>query len=127
MEAYTLSALITIFTSIFTFYLAFNVGATRRKTKSSALDNKQDKQVIVSNRVHMNMIEASIVFIPLLWIATLYTSATIAGSIGAIWFASRVWYSAVYLKNPDARAIPFIIGVVCTAIVSLVAFYGILT
>jgi len=72
MEAYTLSALVTVFTSLLTFYLAYNVGDARRKTKCSVLNTKQSKEVVVANRVHMNNIEISVVFLPLLWVATIY-------------------------------------------------------
>jgi len=111
MEQYTLSALVTIFSALFTFYLAFNVGMTRTKHKERAYEKQKNEQVMIANRAHMNMVEVSVVFLPLLWVATVFSYSTIAGIVGAVWFMSRVWYSYAYLKDPKKREVPFIIGV----------------
>lgn len=125
METYTLSALVTVFSSLLTFYLAYKVWDTRRRTKSFVLDSKQDKEVVLASRVHMNMIEISSVFLPLLWIATVFSNSAVAGLLWVIWFLSRVWYSIVYLKNPDLRTLPFLIGVVCIVCTAILGLYGI--
>lgn len=125
MEQYTLSALVTVFTSLLTFYLAYNVGDARRKNKADVLSEKQSKEVVIANRAHMNTIEISVVYLPLLWVATVFWPTTIAGIIGSLWFVSRVWYAYTYLKDPSQRTLPFITGIICIALTALLALYGI--
>ena len=125
METYTLSALITIFSALFTFWLAYNVGMTRMKHKEPPYEVIKSKEVMIANRVHMNSVEASVVYLPLLWVATIFWPATIAGMVGTIWFLSRVCYVFGYLKDPKKRQIPFMIGFACIAITAILGLYGI--
>ncbi len=125
METYTLSALVTIFSSLFTMYLAYNVGMTRMAHKEPPHKAIKSKEVMIANRVHMNCIENSVVFLPLLWVATVFGSANIAGIIGAVWFVSRVFYAFGYLKDPKKRQIPFMVGLVCIVLTAILGLYGI--
>jgi len=125
MEAYTLSALVTIFSSVFTMYLAYNVGMTRMAHKEPPHKAIKSKEVMIANRVHMNCVENSVVFLPLLWIATIYWNAIVAGIIWAVWFTSRVFYVFGYLKDPKKRQIPFMIGLACIALTAVMGLYGI--
>lgn len=124
METYSISAFVTLCTCLFTFYLAFNVGSMRRKHKANVLKTTKDEEVLIANRVHMNTIENLVVYLPILWIATIYGPTKIAGIVGAVWFLSRILYAFMYFKNPNKREKPFIIGVLCLVITALLAFYG---
>lgn len=126
MEQYAISALVTVFSSLFTMYLAYNTGMTRMKHKELPYKAIKSKEVMIANRAHMNCVENSVVFLPLLWIATIFGSSSIIGIIGALWFASRVWYALGYLKDPKKRQIPFMIGLACIAITGILALYGII-
>jgi len=125
MEQYTLSALVTIFSSLFTMYLAYNVGMTRMAHKEPPHKEMKNKEVMIANRVHMNCVENSVVFLPLLWVATVFGSATIAGIIWAIWFTSRVFYAFGYLKDPKKRQIPFMVWLLCIVLAAILWLYGI--
>lgn len=81
MEAYTLSALVTVFSCLFTMYLAFNVGMTRMKHKAPPHQIKTPEPVHIALRVQMNMIENMVVFIPLLWVTTMMSYSMAAGII----------------------------------------------
>jgi len=126
MEPYAISALVTVFSSLFTFYLAFNTGMTRMKHKEPPYEAMKSKEVMIANRAHMNCVEASVVYLPLLWVATVFGPTVIASWIGVIWFVSRVWYALGYLKDPKRRQTPFMIGLACIAVTALLAMYGIL-
>jgi len=126
METYGITALITIATSLLIFYLAFNVWKERRKYKSSVLESTKKKEILIANRVHMNTIELSVVYVPLLWIATIYGSVMIASVLWVIWFVSRVWYAFAYLKEPKSRQIPFMIGIPCIFLTALLGACGII-
>lgn len=125
MEAYAISALVTIFSSLFTMYLAYNTGMTRMKHKAAPYKHSENKEVCIANRAHMNSVEASIVYLPLLWVATIFGSATIAGIVGSVWFVSRIWYALGYLKSPKNRQTPFMIGLACILVTAIIGLYGI--
>jgi len=127
MDTYAISALVTVFSSVFTMYLAYNTGMTRMKFKAQPFEETKSKEVIIANRVHMNCVEATVVFLPLLWMATIFgPSAMIAGIIGSIWFMSRVWYAFGYLRDPSKRTIPFMLGLLCIAVSALLSLYGLI-
>jgi len=126
MEAYAISGLVTIFSSLFTFYLAYNTGMTRIAHKSPPYEPTKSKEVMIANRAHMNCVELSVVYLPLLWVATIFgPSSLIAGIIGSVWFVSRVWYALGYLKDPKKRQTPFMIGLACIALTAILGLYGI--
>lgn len=126
MEPYAISALVTLCTSLLTFYLAFKTGMTRQAHKAPAHKTTDDHDVLIANRVHMNTVEMSVVYLPILWVATVFASANLAGILGVAWFISRVWYAVAYTKKPKKREMPFLIGVACIALTSLLALYGII-
>lgn len=126
MEPYTLSALATIFSSLLAFWLAYNTGMVRAKHKAPPYEHTENKDVWISCRAHMNTIEMMVVYLPLLWVATIFGPSTIAGIVGLVWFASRVWYAQGYLKNPKQRQAPFMIGLACIGITALLGFYGLI-
>ena len=126
MEQYTLSALVTVSTSLLIFFLAFKVWMTRQKHKSPAYKATDSKEVLIANRIHMNTLEISVVYLPILWVATVFSSANLAGLLGIVWFISRVWYAVAYSQKPKKREIPFILGVACIGLTSLLALYGII-
>ena len=125
MDPYAISALVTVFSSLFAFYLAYNVGMVRMKHKAAPYKHTENDEVWIVNRVHMNTIENMAVYLPLLWVATVFGSAETAGAVGAVWFVSRVWYAFGYLNDPKKRQTPFMLGLACIAVTAIIALYGI--
>jgi glutathione S-transferase len=115
---------ITVLSALFTFFLAFNVGAMRRKLKVSALEKTKEKELLIANRVHMNMLENMVVYMPLLWVAAIFGPIILVAIVGTVWFAARVMYSVMYIKNPSKREVPFMISVLCMAVTALLGIYG---
>lgn len=126
MDVYDIVLATTVFTSIFIFYLAFRVGQARRKHKVAPWEQTKEMEVLIANRVHMNTIENSIVFLPLLWVATWYGPEKAAALVGVVWFISRVSFAMAYTKDPSKRALPFQISAACIAVVFLLSLYGII-
>ena len=127
MEQYTISALVTVFSSLFTFYLAYNTGMTRMKHKEPPYETTKSKEVMIANRAHMNTIEMMVVYLPILWVATVFGPTAIVSWVGVIWFVSRVWYALGYLKDPKKRQTPFMIGMACIAVTAILGLYGVIT
>lgn len=63
-------------------------------------------------RVQMNTLEATLMFLPLLWLAATYGAPLWAGLAGLLWVAGRVWYALAYLRDPAKREGGFVVSAV---------------
>ena len=63
-------------------------------------------------RAQMNTLEATLMFLPSLWLAATYGAPLWAGAAGLVWVAGRVWYVAAYLRDPAKREGGFAVGAV---------------
>jgi uncharacterized MAPEG superfamily protein len=76
-------------------------------------------------RAHMNTLEQAVIFLPALWLATIYNNEGIAAYLGYAWVAGRVWYIVGYIKEADKRSIGFLISVICFFILLAMGLWGI--
>ena len=67
-------------------------------------------------RIQANTGEQMILFLPSLWLFSLYLSALWASVLGLVWILARAAYAIVYEANPDKRAIPFALAFAATVI-----------
>ena len=58
-------------------------------------------------RVQANTGEQMILFLPSLWLFSLYLSAFWASVLGLLWILGRAAYAVVYEADPQKRAAPF--------------------
>lgn len=103
-----LPALDTALTVILLLYTATKVGAARSQhgVKAPAISGHPDFER--AWRVQMNTLEASIMFLPSLWLATEYGGqAWLAGLVGLLWVLSRTWYAIAYQRDAAKRGAPF--------------------
>lgn len=63
-------------------------------------------------RVQMNTLEATLMFLPALWLAASYGAPLWAGIAGLVWVLGRVWYAVGYLRDPAKREGGFIVSAV---------------
>ena len=54
-------------------------------------------------RVQMNTLEATVAFLPCLWLAARYWDPAWAGALGLVWVAGRVWYAIGYMQAGGRR------------------------
>jgi len=73
-------------------------------------------------RVQMNTLEASVMFLPALWVAGSFGDARLAAAFGGVWLIGRVWYAASYLAAPEKRGAGF--GIAFLALVLLLVQGG---
>lgn len=113
MHLYT--ALITTLTVALMFAAMMAVGRARAKfgVKAPATIGHPDFERAF--RVQMNTLEQVAMFLPALWLASLYSNERIAVALGAVWLVGRVWYHVGYLKAAGKRGIGFMIGVIALA------------
>ena len=70
-------------------------------------------------RVQMNTLEASVMFLPALWVAGAFGNATWAASFGGVWLFGRVIYAVTYARDAKKRGAGFLIGFL--ALIALLA------
>ena len=77
---YTYAALITLACGVLLFVLAFRTGMARGRAGIKIVDTMKakDEAFLIANRTHMNTLESTAIFIPFLWIASMYGSENIA-------------------------------------------------
>jgi uncharacterized MAPEG superfamily protein len=63
-------------------------------------------------RVQMNTLEATLMFLPALWLAAGYGAPLWAGIAGLVWVLGRVWYAAAYLRDPARREGGFVVSAI---------------
>jgi glutathione S-transferase len=100
--------------------MGFNVGRARMKYDIKAPAITGHPIFERHFRVHQNMLEQLIVFIPALYVFGLYVSAGVAVILGLIFLISRVVYAFGYLKDPGQR----VYGAGLTALVNFILLIG---
>ena len=63
-------------------------------------------------RAQMNTLEATLMFLPSLWLAATYGAPLWAGLAGLVWVAGRVWYALAYLRDPAKREGGFMVSAI---------------
>jgi len=71
-------------------------------------DPDQDESFKRAYRIQMNTQEGALVFLPALWICAFCLNDLLAGALGGIWIAARVWYALAYAADPTSRRPAFL-------------------
>ena len=61
-------------------------------------------------RVQMNTLEATMIFLPTLWLVVQYGFPLWGSIAGLVWVFGRVWYAVAYLKDPAKRGPGFMVS-----------------
>ncbi|WP_439817182.1 MAPEG family protein [Zavarzinia sp. CC-PAN008] len=100
-------------------FLAVGRARTRLGVKAPAVDGPEEFQRVL--RVQTNTVEQLILFLPALWLFSIYVNVTIGGLAGLVWCAGRVIYARDYWKAAERRGLGFGISFVATAFLLVVA------
>jgi glutathione S-transferase len=107
-----LSAAVTVLTVLLGFYTMTLVGRMRSKhgVQAPAMTGAPEFERAV--RVQMNTLEQVVLFLPLLWLATVYPvlSGYLAPGLGLIWLVGRVLYASGYMADAAKRSSGFLIA-----------------
>lgn len=126
-----LSAIVTILAILLYFYMSVRVGQMRTKhgVKAPATTGHSDFERAF--RVHYNTLESLVVFLPLLWLATIYFTpafsmlAWLPAALGFAWIVGRILYMTGYMADPDKRGIGFGIASLAQLLLLILAVAGI--
>jgi len=119
------AALITALTTIVLFFAMILVGRARGKTgiKPPATIGHPDFERAF--RAHMNTLEQAVVFLPVLWLASIYSNESVAGYLGYGWIVGRLWYIVGYIKEADKRSMGFLVSFLCFLGLLVMSLWGI--
>ena len=98
-----LTSLITTFTLILLFGVAFNVGKARARYKIDAPATTGHPKFELAYRVQMNTVENALAFIPALWLFSYYVSVIGGAVLGVTWLIGRIWYAVTYYSDAKKR------------------------
>jgi glutathione S-transferase len=108
MHAY--AALITLLNVLLIGLAMFFVGRTRglHGVHAPAVTGHPDFERAF--RAHQNTLEQTVMFLPVLWLASLYGNERIAAGLGLAWIIGRLWYLFGYLKEAGKRSMGFLVS-----------------
>jgi len=100
------------------------VGQAREKygVKAPATSGNEDFERAL--RVQMNTLEQLVCFLPALFVAALYWSPTLVAILGVVYLAGRFVYWRAYVASPSTRTVGFLLTVVPTFVLVLLALFG---
>ncbi len=113
------TGIVTILTLILFYILSVNVVVARAKYKVPAPQITGDENFERVFRVQQNTLEQLIVFIPSLWIFSIFVNAIAANILGGIWIVGRILYAWGYYAEAGKRGLGFAINSL-TAIILLI-------
>ena len=77
-------------------------------------------------RAHQNTLEQTVMFLPTLWVATVFGNPTYAAWLGYAWLLGRAWYLFGYLRATEKRSAGFLVAAIAWTGLLLVALTGLL-
>ena len=121
-----LSAAVTILAVLVYFYTGINVGRMRAKhgVKAPAVTGAPEFER--AYRVQLNTLEQFAVFLPLLWVATLFpiSMAYLAPAFGLVWVVGRILYMQAYMADPEKRGTGFTISSIASLALLILCLGG---
>ncbi len=125
MNLNTWPALITLLDIGLLMWTAAMCGRARVKYGVAAPAVSGDPMFERYFRVQMNTVENSVLFLPALWLASLYASWYLVVLGGFTWVVGRVIYALGYLRAPEARSTGFAISILGFFVLLTCALIGV--
>lgn len=105
-----LVALVTLLSLILFLWMGVRVGQARTRYNAPAPAMSGPPEFERHFRVQANTLEGLIVFLPSLWIFTLFSGADyVAAGLGVVWLIGRVVYMIGYAKAAGSRSTGYLI------------------
>jgi len=117
---------VTVLTLILFFVITANVGRARVKYKVPVPQTSGDADFERVFRVQQNTLEQLILFLPSLWLFSLFVSPNWGAGIGGIWVIGRILYAWGYYQEAQKRTLGFGINALSLIVLLLGALVGII-
>jgi glutathione S-transferase len=106
-----LAALDTVLAVVLTFALGMWTGIQRVRHKVAAPATTGNPHFERAFRTHANTVENLVLFLPLLWIASIFYGGQIPFWVGLVWVVSRVLFAIGYAQaNAELREPGAVLG-----------------
>lgn len=118
------AALITALNVVILFVAMGLVGRARGRfqIKAPAITGHPDFERAF--RAHQNTLEQTVMFLPVLWLATLYGNEQFAAWLGYAWLVGRVWYVFGYVRAAGSRSAGFGIAITAWFLLLAISLYS---
>ena len=126
-HATLLSAIVTILALLLYFYMGIRVGGARTRYKVEAPSVTGDPNFERAYRVQMNTLEHIVIFLPFLWLATIYFRhlGWLPAAFGLVWIIGRYLYMTGYTAAAEKRSTGFLIALLALLGLLVLAVWGI--
>lgn len=99
-------------------------GSAREKYNVKAPANSGHPAFERASRVQMNTLEATVAFLPSLWLAVQYGFPLWGSISGLVWVLGRVWYAVAYLQDASKRGPGFMVAATGWLVTLLFGVFG---
>jgi len=126
--ATVLSAFATLLAAGILFVLFGQAGRLRSKHNIQAPAMTGHPRFERAVRIQMNTVEQFVIFLPLLWLATIYFRiyGWAPGILGFVWCLGRIVYAFGYMSSPENRQAGMLITAFANVALLILALYGLL-
>lgn len=121
------AALITALTTVVIMIAMYFVGRARGKYQIHAPAITGHPDFERAFRAHQNTLEQTVMFLPLLWLATIYCNEQYAAYLGYAWLVGRLWYLFGYIADAKKRGMGFMVGAIALIVLLGMSFWGIIS
>ena len=105
---HTLVALVTLLALVLYMWMGLRVGSARARCGVAAPATTGNPEFERHFRIQANTLEGLIVFLPALWLFTLFVGNDyVAAGLGLVWLIGRVIYMLGYAKAAESRSAGF--------------------
>jgi glutathione S-transferase len=118
------AAVITLLTALLLSIAMSLVSRARGKYKVAAPAVTGDPGFERTFRAHQNTLEQVVMFLPTLWIASLYGNAQWAAWAGYAWLLARSWYLVAYVSEGGKRGPGFTLAAIAWVALWISALAG---
>jgi glutathione S-transferase len=118
--------LVTVVAVLQFFFFGAMTGNARRLSGLKAPAMSGNEQFERMYRVQMNTLETLVVFLPALFLASKYWPSVLIVTLGSLYIVGRHIYWRAYVSDPSKRTLGFMISIIPTLTLLLLAVVGII-
>ncbi len=115
-----LTALIASIALLLYFYTLYRVIDARIKYKVLPPHDNGPEKFLCIQAAHRNSTEQLVLFLPSLWLFSVFVSQPVGAMLGLLWIVGRILYVRGYYRKAEDRLLGFIIAL----LVSLILLVG---